>query len=466
MRRRGTELGLLLLLLLLLLDGATGRSTVSGKKPKARPGQGNADGGESADSDGSDGGDSGGTGMVGEKDSMVEEAASLVEAGQFKQAEYLLEDVGRLTKKSKHRALFQTLKGQIALNYEPEGKSRRSEATAAFRQAVKLAPKDAHTKLRLAKHLLSDVHGCPSGVPDGSAEDAAEAGKLLAKVLRSGEITGQGKLEARLVQVRVLRIDAGQTGGTAKDAEETLGELIKATGLSAETAKDADADARDLYSRMLLESGHLYLQHQMHESAVHMYQNAYNAAAPGTATKNEAQQGGAMGMAKQAKCDKGAKDPNCGKALKLFQAISDEFVTGDAWWMRGQIHKNVYDDIQPAMEAMVKACARVDYNAAWWDKLARWSQMLHHRLGSGGFDNFAIKQARAAMKRNHELNPYSAPAWESKVPGILEAQQSNDKRQGEFKCKNPIAQTGEGFLDEDSLKESVSFTLRRWRSAI
>eukprot|EP01043_Picozoa_sp_COSAG02_P081368 COSAG02_NODE_19842_length_862_cov_0.917431_1_plen_286_part_11 len=215
---------------------------------------------------------------------------------------------------------------------------------------------------------------------------------------------------------------------------------------------------------MLIESGHLYVQHQMYDSAVQMYQNAYNAAVPGKRVKSEAQQGGAMAMAKQAKCDKGAKDPNCGKALKLFQEIDDKFVTGDAWWMRGQIHKNVYDDIQPAMDAMVAACARVDYNAAWWDKLARWSQMLHHRLGRGGFDNYAIKQGRAAMKRNHDLNPYSAPEWEKKVPGILEAQQSTGKEQGEFKCKNPIEQKGEGFLKEDSLEESVSSTcLCSWR---
>ncbi len=434
-----------------------GRS-MTGKKPKAGQGSGSDGGADGADGDGGDGSGGGTAGLVGEKDAMVEEAAALVESGQFKRAEYLLEDVGRLTKKSKNRALFQTLKGQIALGYEPEGKNRRAEATVAFRQAVKLAPKDAHGKLRLAKHLLSDVHGCPSGCPEGSEEDAAEAGKLIAKVLRSGDVTGLDKLEARLVQVRVLRADGGRKEGTAKEAEETLGELIKATGLSAETAKQADEDTRDLYARFLIESGHLYIQHQMYDSAVQMYQNGYNAAVPGTRVKNEAQQGGAMAMAKQAKCDKGAKDPNCGKALKLFQEIDDKFVTGDAWWMRGQIHKNVYDDIQPAMDAMVAACARVDYNAAWWDKLARWSQMLHHRLGSGGFDNYAIKQGRVAMKRNHDLNPYSAPKWETKVPGILEAQQSTGKDQGEFKCKNPIEQQGKGFLKEDSLEESVSDT--------
>ncbi len=376
-RRRGALRRVLpLLLAALFVDGTLGGRSMAGKKPKASGSDGGADRADSDDNDG-------GGGLVGGKDAMVEEAAALVEEGQFKRAEYLLDEVGRLTKKSKHRALFQTLKGQIALGYEPEGKSRRAEATVAFRQAVKLAPKDAHGKLRLAKHLLSDVHGCPSGCPQGSEEDAAEAGKLIARVLRSGDITGQDKLEARLVQVRVLRADNGRNEGSAKEAEETLGDLIKATGLSAETVKQADEDTRELYARMLIESGHLYVQHQMYESAVQMYQNAYNAAVPGKRVKNEAQQGGAMAMAKQAKCDKGAKDPNCGKALKLFQEIDDKFVTGDAWWMRGQIHKNVYDDIQPAMDAMVAACARVDYNAAWWDKLARWSQMLHHRLGRG-----------------------------------------------------------------------------------
>ena len=53
----------------------------------------------------------GASGLTSEKDEMVEEAAALVEAGQFEEAESLLLDVGRLTKKSKSRALFESLKG-------------------------------------------------------------------------------------------------------------------------------------------------------------------------------------------------------------------------------------------------------------------------------------------------------------------------------------------------------------------
>ena len=153
-------------------------------------------------------------------------------------------------------------------------------------------------------------------------------------------------------------------------------------------------------------------------------------------------QGGALCQAKHAKCDKGAKPPECGQALAQIQKIPDKFMTGDAWWMKGQIHKNVYDDVQAAVEgqhtsptphldfrldfhyldppvnrhqitvrrpwaathslisreradrlvastAMGGAVKRIDYNAGWFDKLARWSQMLHHRLPEGGFNNHA-----------------------------------------------------------------------------
>ena len=196
----------------------------------------------------------------------------------------------------------------------------------------------------------------------------------------------------------------------------------------------------------------------------------------------------------------------CGQALAHFQKIPDKSMTGDAWWMKGQIHKNVYDDVQAAVEgqhtsptphldfrldfhyldppvnrhqitvrrpwaathslisreradrlvastAMGGAVKRIDYNAGWFDKLARWSQMLHHRLPEGGFNNHAIKQGRAAMQRNHELNPYSSPDWEKRVPGILKEHGAN-----EIVCKDPIPQTGEGFLEEDKLDSSV-FTL-------
>jgi|EP01046_Picozoa_sp_COSAG06_P026096 tetratricopeptide (TPR) repeat protein len=452
-----------------LSDSAAGRSMMpAGKKlPKAgKKAPATGAGTKGADSDDAKaapdagaGAPGGASGLTSEKDEMVEEAAALVEAGQFEEAESLLLDVGRLTKKSKSRALFESLKGQVALGYEPEGKSRRDEALAAFRKAVKLGPKDPVHKMRLARLLLADVHGCTSGCPSGSDKFAEEAGELIGKVLRSG-VSGREKLEARLIQVRVLRADAGRTEGTAKQAEETLTELIQSTGLNKENLDVAGPEDVDLYCRMMLESGHLYLQHSMFNNAVQMYQQAHDAAPANSRIKAEGQQGGANCMAKNAKCDKGAKAADCGKALNLFKEVPNQFVTGDAWWMRGQIHKNVYDDIQPAMEAMVAACARVDYNAAWWDKLARWSQMLHHRLPSGGFDNHAIKQGRDAMQRNHELNPYSAPQWEEKVPTILEEQAASGTAPGDFQCKNPIPQKGEGFLEEDSLEQSVRLTLR------
>ena len=104
---------------------------------------------------------------AGSKDAIIEEAAELVEEGAFKEAEYLLQGVGKLRKTSPNRALYQTLVGQCALGFEPEKKARRAEALAAFRQAVKFAPKDPQNKMRLAELLLSDVLGCPSGCPPG-----------------------------------------------------------------------------------------------------------------------------------------------------------------------------------------------------------------------------------------------------------------------------------------------------------
>ena len=169
-----------------------------------------------------------------------------------------------------------------------------------------------------------------------------------------------------------------------------------------------------------------------------MYQKVHDTAEQGSINKFLGMQGGALCQAKHAKCDKGAKANECGQALAHFQKVPDKFMTGDAWWMRGQIHKNVYDDVQPAVEAMAAACKRIDYVPAWWDKLARWSQMLHHRLPEGGFGNHAIKQGRAAMQRNHELNPYNSPEWEKKVPGIIK--EHGGKAAGEYECKDPIPQ--------------------------
>ena len=171
---------------------------------------------------------------------------------------------------------------------------------------------------------------------------------------------------------------------------------------------------------------------------------AHDTAAPASPTKQLAKQGGAMVMAKAGKCDRGAKGDDCGNALKIFREVPEPEMTADSWWMVGMIHKNVYDDVDPAVKALKKAVQLVDDQAGWWEKLARWAQILHHRLPEGGFENRAIQLARDAMKANHDLQPYSAPDWEEKVPGILEAGGAAAEGGGEAACKDPIVAAGAG----------------------
>lgn len=187
----------------------------------------------------------------------IAEAAELVEEGAFKEAELMLQDVGKLRKTSPHRALYQTLVGQCALGFEPNKVSRRTEALAAFRQAVKFAPKDPENKLRLADLLLADVLGCPSGCPPGTADFAKEAAEVVGKVQRSG-VTGLLKQKARLLTVRILRADQSDKGN-AKKAEEQLTEL---TAL-ADTEQDLSEEHMDFFMQCNLESGNLYMQYGM-----------------------------------------------------------------------------------------------------------------------------------------------------------------------------------------------------------
>ena len=373
-----------------------------------------------------------------DKENALLEAEQHVLEHQWAKALKLLESVGRLPKKSPKRALHQTLLGQ-----SQAGLGLRREAAASFRQAVKLRPKDPANKLRLGWHLLAELRGCPIGVPDGLAEAGEEVREMVGKVLRS-KLQGEVLLDAKLLMARAMRADEDQ----AKAAEDLLQELMAAT---------AEAAPGDPFRpRVLLESGHLYLQHKMFPNSVKMYQTAHDTAAPASptkqldilhealTTKQLAKQGGAMVMAKAGKCDRGAKGDDCGNALKIFREVPEPEMTADSWWMVGMIHKNVYDDVDPAVKALKKAVQLVDDQAGWWEKLARWAQILHHRLPEGGFENRAIQLARDAMKANHDLQPYSAPDWEEKVPGILEAGGAAAEGGGEAACKDPIVAAGAG----------------------
>ena len=250
--------------------------------------------------------------------------------------------------------------------------------------------------------------------------------------------------EAQLLIARAQRIQPEK----AKAAEELL-RAIKERHLSVE-----------LDAKVLIESGHLYIQHKMYPSAVQVYQTAHDSLPKGSPLRYIATQGGAMCIAKDAKCDRGGKGQECGRALQLFKEVPQEHMQAASWWMVGMISKNVFDDVQAAVEALQQAVAILPNKPAWWDKLARWAQIWHHRIPEGGFTNHAIKQAREAMAKSHAINAHSAPRWSEKVTEMLATAEAANSSEGHSTgiCKDTIAANslGSGFLAPG---ESSAFTL-------
>ena len=62
-----------------------------------------------------------------------------------------------------------------------------------------------------------------------------------------------------------------------------------------------------------------------------------------------------MCMAKQARCDQGAKAQECRAALGLFQEVAEWNMLAESWWMAAQISKHLNDDVRTAVELLKKA---------------------------------------------------------------------------------------------------------------
>jgi tetratricopeptide (TPR) repeat protein len=376
----------------------------------------------------------GGSGAQRKAAEQLEAAAVLVEDEHWQAA---LEHLRRMPPPPR-KDLRMRAKQQVLLGRCYEGKKQWRDSEGAYRKAVKLAPKEHTPKLRLGRLLLRNLDGLCCGYDSPLGR---EVEKLMDKPARSTDV--EQAAEAKLILARAFRAQPEKTQVT----EDLLKQLENMQLRGVQRA------------RVLIESGHFYLFHQMYPDAVHQYQRAHDALPKGSAAvsavRDAAKQGGAMCMARQAKCDAGGKGPQCQSALKLFQEVPAVHMQGASWWMVSMLVKQLHGDVEGAVRYLEKAVEIVDDNADWWLKLGRLSQIVHHRLPEGGFQNRATKLARQAMVRAFQLNPFSAPNWTQTVDTLLETERNTGS--GSV-CKDPVgsASKGEGFLKPG---ETSAFTL-------